>query len=367
MYGLLDQVRVFDKALSPGELNILYNETTTSAASASIDNPSTIAYYKMADATDETGSYDGTPANVDFNVIGKYGFAGKFTGSSKIVIPSDLGLRDSNVPLTFSLWINFDDLIGNGAFRAITGSESGNTSRGPFAINLYGTSSGGIATSFERYYSGLQYYNTNYNTSAAVFNYTAGVWYHLCFVYTPVTDGTSTVSVYINGSQSGITNPTYTLDYGNNRASANNLVIGVYSSSNPSGWKGKLDQIRIFNRAISATEVTKLYNEIQCANTIATPESYFNTKLYTGTGNSGLQVSGLSFQPDFTWIKVRNNSSWNHLLIDSVRGFASDGDAKIVSSNSTEVEFERASISSFDDYGFTLGDYGGSNESSSYN
>jgi hypothetical protein len=38
-----------------------------------------------------------------------------------------------------------------------------------------------------------------------------------------------------------------------------------------------------------------------------------------------------------------------------------------VSSNSTEVEFERASISSFNSNGFTLGDYGGSNESSSYN
>ena len=93
----------------------------------------------------------------------------------------------------------------------------------------------------------------------------------------------------------------------------------------------------------------------------------FQTKLYTGTGNSGLQITGLSFKPDFTWIKVRNSSSWNHLLIDSVRGFASDGDAKIVSSNSTEVEFERASISSFNSNGFTLGNYGGSNESSSYN
>ena len=44
-----------------------------------------------------------------------------------------------------------------------------------------------------------------------------------------------------------------------------------------------IDQIRVFNRAISSSEVTKLYNEIQWANTITTPESYFNTELYSGT------------------------------------------------------------------------------------
>ena len=30
----------------------------------------------MADATDETGSYNGTASNVDFNVAGNFAFAG---------------------------------------------------------------------------------------------------------------------------------------------------------------------------------------------------------------------------------------------------------------------------------------------------
>ena len=48
-----------------------------------LGDTSCIAYYKMADATDESGSYNGTPTNVDFNVEGKYGLAGKFNGSSR--------------------------------------------------------------------------------------------------------------------------------------------------------------------------------------------------------------------------------------------------------------------------------------------
>ena len=357
--GKIDQVRLFDKELSVGEINSLYNETATSAALGTIDNPSLLAYYKMADATDETGNYDGTPTSVDFNVEGKYGFAGKFTGSSKIVIPSDLGLRDSNLPFTFSLWINFDDMPGNGNFRAITGSASGNTSRGPFVVNMYGTSSGAVTASLERYYSGLMYYNSNYNSSAALFTYTPGVWYHLCFVYTPISDGTSTASVYINGSQSGITNPTYTLDTGQNRASANNLVIGVYSSSGY-GWRGKLDQIRIFNRGISASEVTTIYNEIQCANTISTPESYFNTKLWTGDGNAR-SITGIGFDPDFVWIKKRGNDTKSHRVFDSVRG----ANNVIYADLNNDQDTPTNELTAFVSGGFSLGNASAVNDAAS--
>jgi len=52
--------------------------------------------------------------------------------------------------------------------------------------------------------------------------------------------------------------------------------------------------------------------------TIDDPTLHFNTKLYTGTG-SELAITGVGFQPDFTWIKERNGST-NHMLTDSVRG-----------------------------------------------
>ena len=104
--GMVDQVRLFTKTLNAGEINSLYNETATSAASATINNPSTIAYYKMADALDETGSYNGTPSNVDFNTQGKYGFAGKFNGTSSYIdLPANLApaIR-SAAAFSVSLW-----------------------------------------------------------------------------------------------------------------------------------------------------------------------------------------------------------------------------------------------------------------------
>ena len=52
--------------------------------------------------------------------------------------------------------------------------------------------------------------------------------------------------------------------------------------------------------------------------TINKHTDHFNTKLYTGTGSSNA-ITGVGFQPDFTWIKDRDATN-NHSLYDAVRG-----------------------------------------------
>jgi len=48
------------------------------------------------------------------------------------------------------------------------------------------------------------------------------------------------------------------------------------------------------------------------------PTEYFNTKLYTGDGGTQ-SVTGMNFQPDFSWLKCRS-TAYNHRLFDAVRG-----------------------------------------------
>ena len=48
--------------------------------------------------------------------------------------------------------------------------------------------------------------------------------------------------------------------------------------------------------------------------TIDKPSSYFNTKLYTGTGATQ-SITGLNFKPDWVWIKDRT-TAYNHYLYD---------------------------------------------------
>ncbi len=42
--------------------------------------------------------------------------------------------------------------------------------------------------------------------------------------------------------------------------------------------------------------------------TINKSTDYFNTKLYTGNGSSSRSITGVGFQPDFTWIKNRTGA-----------------------------------------------------------
>ena len=83
--------------------------------------------------------------------------------------------------------------------------------------------------------------------------------------------------------------------------------------------------------------------------TIKKPSDYFNTKLYTGTG-SELAITGVGFQPDWTWIK-RRDAVANGGMFDNVRGAT-----KLLSSSQTDGEQTLAqSLKSFDSDGFTLG------------
>jgi hypothetical protein len=78
------------------------------------------------------------------------------------------------------------------------------------------------------------------------------------------------------------------------------------------------------------------------------PTDHFNTVLYTGDNASDRAITGVGFQPDFVWIKNRNNTN-NHLLQDSVRGL------NLLVSNSTVAEQDVSSaFKSFDSDGFTI-------------
>jgi hypothetical protein len=66
------------------------------------------------------------------------------------------------------------------------------------------------------------------------------------------------------------------------------------------------------------------------------PSEYFNTVLYTGTGSGGSnrQITGVGFQPDFTWVKTRG-SSQEHVLSDSVRGATKALDSQATTAEET--------------------------------
>lgn len=92
--------------------------------------------------------------------------------------------------------------------------------------------------------------------------------------------------------------------------------------------------------------------------TILDPSKYMITKLYTGNGSTQT-ISGLSFSPDFVWIKDRGAAA-AYSLFDTVRGTT-----KYISSNLDTTETTNVNtLTAFNSDGFTLGSDNLTNNSS---
>ncbi len=91
--------------------------------------------------------------------------------------------------------------------------------------------------------------------------------------------------------------------------------------------------------------------------TINKSSEHFNTKLYTGNGSTNA-ITGVGFQPDMTWIKIRTQS-YSHRIYDAVRGAT-----KYCHPDTTEEQYTTAtSLTAFNSDGFTLGSNAGDNKS----
>jgi len=82
--------------------------------------------------------------------------------------------------------------------------------------------------------------------------------------------------------------------------------------------------------------------------TIPKGSLYMNTKLYTGNGGA-LSVTGVGFQPDWTWIKNRGTTDSNNAY-DAVRGVT-----KYLITNTTGAEGTTSGVTAFDSDGFSVG------------
>ncbi len=105
---------------------------------------------------------------------------------------------------------------------------------------------------------------TNQSFAKPLFN---GQWHHLAFVYD---ETTSVLKIYFDGAEVPTPGASGNLGLGKlNLKSATNLVVGGWNKhagvSGPtdgwiSGFSGKMDQFRLYGRALSSAEVLALYN-----------------------------------------------------------------------------------------------------------
>ena len=145
--------------------------------------------------------------------------------------------------------------------------------------------------------------------------------------------GSNSASGTFNFGQNGTFNGTETAG-GNSDANG----YGNFFSSVPSGFKALCSGNLPTADAVDPAQTDDDY-----------PQKLFNTKLYTGTGSSNA-LTGVGFQPDWTWIKERGGAN-AHKLTDSTRGVT-----KCLEIDNTSAEATDSNgLTAFGSDGFTVG------------
>lgn len=131
-----------------------------------------------------------------------------------------------------------------------------------------------------------------------------------------------------------------------------NSNIPIHAAIRGYNGQGNGSTFRFASEDWSYTAPTD-YIDISAVNlpdpTITDPGAYFKTILHTGTGVEQF-VTGVGFQPDFTWLKNRDSTD-SHMLFDVIRGATN-----VLHSDSSAAETTEAqTLKSFDSDGFTLG------------
>jgi hypothetical protein len=251
--GGIDQVRIFNKALSSSEVTTLYNETACDALACSgttntldiLGDSSCIAAYPLdGSPLDLSGNYNGVQTDVTYPV-GKFDLGGSFNGSSsRIALPQNS--LNSFTQYSISTWINTSSsadqtIINNWGYQN-TQAEQGWLIQKPTSNKIR---------------------VLNYNGGATQIYDSTGVISLSTWVNVIVTNTQSQIKIYFNGvldsthSSSGFTfNASYPM--------RPHIGAYQYSGGTYGFFNGSIDQVRIFNKALSASEVTTLYNETAC-------------------------------------------------------------------------------------------------------
>ena len=250
--------------------------------------------------------YNGTVAGATYNSTGGYGGKGAyyFDGSNDLI--KVVSMSGSNIPtddFTYMAWINMDTNTDETIFMAADGSGGNElgfyVADGKLSININDL--------------------TGVVTGAITLN--TGQWYHVA-----LTRNSGEVKIYVGGVVDDTGTQSSTLNFG-----SCSLYFGVDIDSGCTGsktnyFKGHIDEVLVFDRALSAEQISALYNNR--TDLIVSQETFTgevweacvtpNNNIRDGTEICSNNISVMGAQIESV---VLNSSSGNDYTSDNLTAF----------------------------------------------
>ena len=219
------------------------NEAHAALISKPPTNLGLVGYWSMNEGTgsyagDSSGNKNtGTLTNGPTWVDGKRGKALNFDGVNDYVNLGSGDIMSSNA--TLSLWFKMSPISD---YKFLFSTKSNETDR----LSVFTATNGRIV---------IQVLNGSNNAYVTTLDYDDNKWHHLVFVRNgnTITNGI----LYIDNNPVGIAS------WGNFGSDSTNNVIGIYEQTLSYPFNGLIDDVRVYNRALTAAEIQALYKSGQ--------------------------------------------------------------------------------------------------------
>ncbi|GEM_PF-1944992 len=329
--GGLDDVRIYNRALSTAEAKQLYGLGTSKTNAVSSASPlasGLIGYYTLDTANinwgtgavaDSSGNgHTGTVTNLSTPasvVTGQIGQGISFTGSNQYIDTTNYADNPSN--LSVAGWFK----SGGDQTHSFLVDKMSNFGNGAGWTVYFNQISGGMEIGFVTQEAGGSNWEQYQNHSDIPAD---GLWHHFVATLSGGPGNGGIILIYIDGSSVSLDNlsrGTFTTI-----TTAVNVRMGNDSDVEKQ-FIGSLDDVRVYNRTLSATEVSQLYAlTTNTAITKAAPV-YLNTSL---TGVGGTLTRGLVGY----WTMDGANINWKTAAVADNSGYSNVG-AMVTMSTST--------------------------------
>ncbi len=232
--GVIDDVRVYNRALGTTEIGLLANGPTSNWRFD--EGTGTTAF------DSGTSAITGTLVNGPVYTQGWFDDALNFNGTNSYVNlnnTSITSLLKPALPVTVSAWIKTASTSG---YQTIFASDNWNTAYYGYDMKLV---AGVLSCDYGSGPSAGSAFRRSKNGTTVL---TPGLWYHVCAVI----QGPTSMNLYVNGVDDG---GTYNGTGGAMQYSTTPSKIG---SEGTNYFHGLIDDVRVYSRALSPTEVQVL-------------------------------------------------------------------------------------------------------------
>lgn len=200
-------------------------------------DPRLLAYWKLDEtsgivAKDSAGDHDGQLNEPDW-VTGQVGGAADFNGSGDVISVPHADTLSLQAEFTFSAWFRLDAVLASGSYRILSKESLGQNDN--YFLSLQ---------------DGALYLGIDGEFFSPPYSFFPGVWYHVAATFD---DDADEVRIYVDGVEELSVSTSARL-----APNTDPLYLGSNWQGGTKGFRGPLDEIRIYNYALAAEEINGL-------------------------------------------------------------------------------------------------------------